>query len=144
MKRKLLTNYNKVLAYVISLLGISATFSCCMYGSPVEYGTPVATYKVSGNVSDENDNQLQGIRVVLRNDTSFTNENGVYSVQANDFPGEISFPIAFSDVDGDTNGRFQSKDTSLTFTDPEFINGDGEWNQGETSKDFDIKLKNED
>ncbi len=143
MSKKFLKNYNKILAYTLAILGIGSatTFSGCMYGSPAEYGTPIATYKIIGSVTDKAHTKVKGIRVALRGDTTFTDANGKYNVQTEDFPGDQTFQISFEDIDGDANGDLQSVDTTVAFVVPEFENGDGSWNRGETSTEFNIKLK---
>lgn len=143
MKRRLLKKHNQLLAFILSLLGIggACTFSCCAYGTPVEYGTPHATFKVYGKVTSEDNTEIPNARVVLQEDTAYTNENGNYNVQVIEFPSNQDFLIEFMDIDGNTNGAYQSKDTIVSFQDPVFENGENPWYSGETSKEIDIKLK---
>lgn len=143
MKIKLLVKHNKFIAFLLSVIGIggACSFGGCAYGTPVEYGTPTATYKVIGKVSTEEDSKIKGIRVIMRNDTAHTDVDGKFQVQTVDFPTDVDFDIEFDDIDGALNGSFQSLDTIVSFVNPEFENGDGHWYQGETSKEFNVKLK---
>ncbi len=143
MKIKLLEKHNKLIAFLLSVIGIggACTFGGCAYGTPVEYGTPTATFKVNGKVNSEEDVKIKGIRVIMCDDTAYTNEEGKFQVQTVNFPADVDLDIEFDDTDGELNGAFQSLDTIVSFVDPEFKNGDGHWYQGETSKEFNVKLK---
>ncbi len=147
MKIKALKNYNKIIANILSILGIgSATlFSCSMYGTPLspvpEYGVPGATFKINGTISNKSNEKIPGIQVILNKDTTLANSEGKYAVQTESYAGEQSFKLEISDIDGDLNGEFHPVDTTVAFVDPKFENGDGEWYLGETSKNLDIKLK---
>lgn len=143
MKRKLLERNNKFIAFLLSILGIggACSFGGCEYGTMVEYGTPNATYKISGKVTSKESTGIRGIQVILQNDTAHTNENGQYNVQTNDFPGNKDFVIEVNDVDGESNGNYQSMDTIVSFIDPEFKNPEGNWYRGETTKEVNIELK---
>jgi putative lipoprotein (rSAM/lipoprotein system) len=146
MKIKLLENHNKFIAYLLAIIGIggACSFGGCAYGvGPVapEYGVPSATFKVLGTVSSEQSLNIKGIRVVMRTDTAHTDVDGKFQVQTNDFPKNQDFDIEFDDVDGELNGAFQSLDTIVSFINPKFKNPDGHWYSGETSKEFNVKLK---
>lgn len=146
MKRKLLENHNRILSFLLALTGIGAacTFGGCEYGvGPIapEYGVPAATFKVKGKVTSDTGSKIPGIRVIMQNDTSLTDPEGIFQVQTNDFPGDKNFKVKFDDTDGELNGAFQSLDTIVSFVNPEFKDGDDHWYLGETSKEFDVKLK---
>ena len=143
MKRSLLEKHNKFIAFLLSIIGIggACTFGGCEYGTAVEYGTPSATCKVFGKVTSEKNTTIRGIRLILQNDTAHTDENGQYIVQTIDFPGDQDFLIEIEDIDGESNGEYQPLDTIASFNDPEFINPEGAWNRGETSKEMNIELK---
>jgi putative lipoprotein (rSAM/lipoprotein system) len=144
MKCKILTNYNYVIAFLLSLLGVggACTMGGCEYGSPAEeYGTPTATFKVTGTVASESNVKIPNIRVVMQFDTAYTDAQGKYNVEVMEFPTDQSFLVKYEDADGTANGSFQSKDSTVVFQNPHFVNGDGHWNQGETSKVVDVKLK---
>jgi putative lipoprotein (rSAM/lipoprotein system) len=145
MKRTILEKYNKLLSFLLSVLGFGAACSlgACEYGLPVvEYGTPHATFKVKGTVrSEQTSNNLPNIRVVMGEDTAFTDVSGNYQVKNIDFPNDQAFLVEFKDIDGETNGEYQPLDTIVEFIDPEFSGGSDGWDQGETEKELNVKLK---
>ena len=144
MKRKFLKGYNKFISFLLSILGIGVTFSSCdQSDTRVEYGTPYATFKVNGKVTDEADNEISGIRVEMYGDTTLTDEDGNFNVEASEFPGSADFQIIFEDIDSSENGSYQTADTVVSFVDPEFENGGDSWYEGETSTEFNIQLKEE-
>ncbi len=145
MKRKLLEKHNKFIAFLLAIIGIggACTFGGCAYGvgpAPM-YGVPSATFKVTGKVNSAEGSKIKGIRVIMQKDTSHTDAEGKFNVQAIDFPGDKDFEIEFDDIDGELNGNFESLDTIVSFVKPVFKNPEGEWNVGETTRDFDVKLK---
>ena len=142
MKRKILKKYNRLISILLSLLGIGGTlnFTSCGTGQ-VEYGTPNATFKIYGKVTSEDGSQIPYIKVGVPYDSSFTNESGEYTILINSFPSDQDFNVEYSDVDGAVNGSYKSKDTIVEFKDPKFVNGDGSWYSGETSKKVDIQLE---
>jgi putative lipoprotein (rSAM/lipoprotein system) len=145
MKRALLKKYNTLISFLLSILGFGAacSLSSCEYGAPYyEYGTPHATFKVIGSVEAEaTSNKLPYIRVVMGDDTAFTDESGNYQVGNRDFPDDQVFLVEFKDIDGETNGEYQPLDTIVEFIDPEFSGGSGGWDNGETEKEINVKLK---
>lgn len=144
MKRTILQRYNYLIAFLLSVIGIggACTFGGCEYGTPAnEYGVPSAKFIVNGRVSSEDSVKIPGVRVVMQSDTGYTDINGAYSVEAVSFPDDQDFLVEIDDIDGATNGSYQSKDTLVSFDDPHFVNGDGSWYEGETSKEVNIKLK---
>jgi putative lipoprotein (rSAM/lipoprotein system) len=147
MRKSLLKINNRLISFLLSILGFGAASSitcCCMYGSPVvEYGTPHATFRVKGSVQTEmNSDALPHIRVVMGEDTAYTDEQGNYQVENIDFPDDQIFLVEFSDIDGVVNGEYQPLDTLVAFTDPEFSGGSDGWYEGETEKEIHVKLKN--
>lgn len=146
MSRKIIKNYNRLLAFLLSILGVgsTATFTACgPVGGGCEYGTPHADFKISGVVIDEQNQKIQGIKVVMQYDSVYTDTDGKYKISVQEFPTDQTFPISFIDIDGDKNGKLQELDTMVEFKNPEFNNGSGSWYDGETSKEFNISMKNE-
>ena len=145
MKQALLKKYNTLISFLLSVLGFGAasSFSGCEYGPFIaEYGTPHATFRINGNVkSEQTSDNLPGIRVVMGMDTAFTDEQGNYQVRSVDFPDDRTYLLEFKDIDGTLNGEYQSLDTIVEFTDPEFTGGSGGWDWGETEKEINVKLK---
>ena len=137
IKNGYLKFYNAVIIAFLALLG----FSCS--NDPVdEYGTPSAKFIVNGNVlSEESNEPVRNIRVVMQNDTAYTDQEGNYQVADNwGFPTDQTYIIKFSDIDNELNGAYHAIDTVVEFNDPEFTGGDGKWYSGETTKILDIKL----
>ncbi len=136
---------NKIIGFILLLLGFSMACSevACEYGSPiVEYGTPHATFIVKGKVrSNATEQVIPSIRVVINYDTVYTNENGDYEVRTNAFPTDQSFLVEFDDIDETQNGQYEALDTTVEFVDPQFTGGDGEWYDGETEKELQIRMK---
>ncbi len=149
MKAKIIKKHNKLLSFFLSLLGFGSvlTFNSCedeVSPSSCEYGTPYATFNVKGTVKSETtSNTIPNIRVVMGYDTTFTAEDGSFQVSTSEFPDDQTFTVSFKDIDGVNNGSLQPMDTTIEFTDPEFTDGDDSWYSGETEKEIDIELKNE-
>ncbi len=137
---------NSLISFLLTILGFGAvcSFNGCMYGDPVvEYGTPFATFKVSGKVVSEiTSNAIPNIRVVLESDTTYTDNSGNYQILNTNSPGNQAYLVEFKDIDGETNGEYQPLDTIVEFIDPEFSGGTGSWDWGETEKEVNVKLKN--
>jgi putative lipoprotein (rSAM/lipoprotein system) len=82
-----------------------------------------------------------GIQVIMKNDTSFTDNEGKYEVvDEGAFPTNQTYTIQFRDIDNELNGSFIDRDTLVEFKNPEFSHGNGHWYEGETTKEFNIKL----
>jgi putative lipoprotein (rSAM/lipoprotein system) len=143
MKTKLLKTYNRLISYALTILGVGLACSNggCMYGSPMEYGAPNATFKVHGKVTSQADIPIPNIKVVFPYDTVFTDNQGNYLVKTVDFPTDQTIPIQFKDIDNTQNGEFKQLDTTAKFENPQFTGGDGHWNKGEIEIELNIKLK---
>jgi len=144
MSHKIIKGYNKVIAFLLSILGIgsSVTFTACdVVNGGCEYGTPHADFKITGTVTNESGGTVNGVKVLMMYDSTYTDANGDYTIVAEDFPDDQTFPIQFIDIDGDDNGKLQTLDTTVVFVDPEFENGDNHWYSGETATEFDVTLK---
>lgn len=133
---RFIKSYNWFITGLLTLLGYSCTFG------PHEYGTPSAKFIVNGRVTSASTEQpIEDIRVIIPGDTSYTNSNGEYQVSNRGaFPQEQTFDIRFEDTDGNLHGKFIDLDTAVEFKNPQFTGGDGDWYEGETSTDFDVKL----
>jgi putative lipoprotein (rSAM/lipoprotein system) len=113
------------------------------YGSPIvtEYGTPHATFIVKGQIqSQENLKAIPNIQVIMGYDTSYSDENGNYEAKNGDFPKDQTFLLKFNDIDGVSNGEFNSLDSVIEFKSPIYIEGDGKWYSGKTEKELNIKM----
>lgn len=142
-----LKKYNAIISILLSLLGFSTACEHGLdeYGAPaVEYGVPYATFIVKGNITSETTgNAIPNIRVVMNYDTAYTDADGNYQVENTEIPIDQTFPIVFDDIDGESNGTYQSLDTIVEFEDPEFTGGDDSWDSGETEIELNAKLKSE-
>jgi putative lipoprotein (rSAM/lipoprotein system) len=138
VQHSILSFSNSVLAVILAMLGFA---SAC--GESVdEYGVPSAKFIVKGNVSSAQTSQpVPNIRVVLDQDTVFTNAQGNYIVvDENGFPESRTYSLKFQDIDNDLNGSFTDLDTIAEFNNPVFKGGNGKWYSGEVTKTIDIKL----
>ncbi len=144
MKRVKNKFYKTLNAIIFGLLALLSFASSCNKGpnSKVEYGTPSAKFIVNGKVNSKDLNApIKNIRVVMNRDTSFTDSEGKYQVvENNGFPNNQTFQINFQDIDSTINGDYKDLDTNVEFVNPQFVNGDGHWYEGETSKEFNVKL----
>lgn len=129
---------NLLIATLLTLLG----YSSCEIGGRAMYGTPSAKYIVKGKVSSaKTGTGIENIQVIMRYDTTLTDQNGDYLVSQYDFPIDNTvFDVSVSDPDSTLHGSYQSKDTTVTFLHPVFKGGDGEWYSGEASEDLNIQL----
>ena len=146
MKRKILIKSNKLISILLSLLGIGGSFTLTNCGGTksAEYGTPTATFKIYGKVTSEDGDQIPYIKVkaaMHNSDSSYTNEAGEYTLVLGSFPSDQDFHMEYNDVDGPSNGSYQTKDSTVSFVNPQFQNGDGSWYKGEATKKVDIQLK---
>lgn len=145
-KIKLLNACNLIIAGLCALLGFA---SCTTFGAD-EYGTPSAKFIVNGKVlSKETQQPLKNVRVIMQEtinylpfnpDTTFTDDKGIYQLIRESFPQEQTFLIQFQAVDN----NYTPLDTLVTFSNPEFTGGSGNWYAGETSKKVDVKLTPQD
>lgn len=144
MRRKVLKKYNKLIAVLLSIMGIGGaiSFTGCDGGgdSPVEYGTPYATFKIYGTVTSESKVAIPNIKVKMQYDSTYTDEKGEYSIKVIEFPQDQNFTVRYEDIDGIDNGSYLLKDSIVEFKDPQFENGTGSWDIGETAKEVNIEL----
>ena len=140
-KNKFYKTSNAIIFGLLALLGFT---SSCDKGPNLvaEYGTPSAKFIVNGKVNSKDTNiPIHNIRVIMRGDTSFTDSEGKYQVVDNyGFPENQTYDLKFQDIDSTINNNYKNLDTIVEFVNPQFINGDGHWYEGETSKEFNIKL----
>ena len=139
-RTKLLKSYSALIVAIMALLGFAP--SCDSIGPQAMYGVPSATFIVNGKVtSSETNQEIENIKIKMNRDSTKTDSEGYYQIKTGSFPSEQqTFDIEFLDIDSTENGEFQNLDTIVEFKDPHFTGGDGNWNQGETSKEFNIKL----
>jgi putative lipoprotein (rSAM/lipoprotein system) len=143
IRKILLSKYSLLLSLILGLMGIQTGCSP-EYGSPVaEYGAPMAKYIVNGKItSDSTGDAINHIRVTnFQIDTVYSDINGNYNVEFEGSPMDtVTFQISFTDIDSSQNGNFQNLNTVVEFDDPQFTGGDGNWDYGETTKEFNVQL----
>jgi len=139
LKSGFLRNYNAFIAILLSLLGFSAS---CDSITRVEYGVPNADFIVKGTIeSFDNTTPLPDIKVKMGYDSVYTDQDGRYEVENSAFPQDQSFILEVTDEDGVTNGEYTAVDTVVVFSDPQFSGGSGNWYEGKTEKEVNVKLK---
>lgn len=152
LKQLVFKSWNSLILIVISLLGF--TTSCEDEEPRYMYGSPHATFKVTGKIVSAPDNKpIPDIIVQMRQvdyqdstksmliETGFSNEGGSYDLGAYGDPHDQTYRLRFVDTDGPLNGQYETLDTTVVFKDPKFVNGDGIWYSGSVTKELDIKLK---
>ncbi|EKD32643.1 MAG: hypothetical protein ACD_77C00021G0003 [uncultured bacterium] len=146
MNSKNLLRLNKLIAFLLSILGFT---TACTDNFRMEYGVPRADFIVKGSVLSETDNSpLRNIRLIFRDttnqyisDTTFTDINGSYLVEMSNFPKDQKLKLNLQDVDGATNGEFNSQETTVEFKNPQFTNGDKHWYSGKVEQELIVKMK---
>ena len=143
-RNKFYSVYNSIIIGLLGILGLTTSSCDKLRPDPVaEYGVPSAKFIVNGKVEARADNSaIENIRVIMRQDTTYTDSEGKYQlIDKYGSPMSQDIEIKFSDIDGANNGEFNNMDTVVEFKNPEFVNGDGKWYAGETSKEFNIELE---
>ena len=146
IKHKFLSGYNVIITALMALLGFS---TACEPLGGTEYGVPHARFIVKGKiVSSDGNMPVPDIKIRMQHDTItrfcdsvYSDSNGNYLVDLDDFPESQTYKIKFIDTDGSANGEFQTLDTVVEFREPVFTGGKGSWDQGETQKTLNVALK---
>lgn len=149
MKQFTLKKYNLFIAFLLTILGFGASCTKFKISPGIEYGSPHATFKVYGKVTSENGINIPAIRVIMKPDqlypwpdTVISDYYGNYEVRLSAHPTHQNYTLEFKDIDGAAHGSYQAKDTTVKFINPVFEGGES-WYKGETSKEMNIKLKEE-
>ena len=71
----------KILALIVSWAGFSTLMGCCAYG------TPYSNLKISGKVTDQNNNPVANVRLELKD----LEDNLNYHVITSDLKGNLSY-----------------------------------------------------
>lgn len=137
LMKSLVKRYNSLLLILIGLLGFSVA---CSKVEPAEYGTPSADFIINGVVENQTSQPIPNIKVVARWDSTYTTADGKFSLKNRVMPSDQNFLVKLSDIDGAANGNYQNKDTTISFTNNTFTNGDGHWYSGKVEKSVVIKL----
>ena len=150
--KKIYSLCSKLISICLILLGFSG---CSWTGTQgAEYGTPHASYKISGKVvSDADGKAINGIKVTMARDVNgthspvtpsvTTNADGeflIYDNQVISFSDE-EFIIHLEDIDGVENGLFTDSEQIIKFVKSDFSGARTHWYYGKTERNMgEIKL----
>lgn len=87
--------WGKILTRLFAMFGMTLTCVACYGSIYTEYNN---TFSARGVVQDSEGNPIEGIRVSMAADESYTDSNGRFYVQ------DIIRNVTFEDVDGPANG----------------------------------------
>lgn len=148
--KKRIVSVKTLLSGALVLLGFSACSKDTVDGggeTPVEYGSPYANYRVMGEVSDEEGNPLEGIRVIVQKhplmaDTVYTDAEGVFQTDKIKSGLLYAHDVAFDDVDGEAGGgEFESAQIPIEdFESKKIEEGEG-WYNGEYELSTKVQMK---
>lgn len=113
---------------------------------------PHADFKVSGVIKSlKTSSPIKGIEIQLidtQGDTLtkpvYSNESGEYVCSTTIFNENDSLILSVRDIDSIENGLYNSKDTTLHFTESELSGDNDTWNMGDIKKVVDLYLKETD
>ena len=138
MAKKVRTWINILLSGMLGMIG----YGCS--GFMAEYGTPHAELEVSGQVTNEEEAELENIQIVVvkigrtfgDNDTLYTNSEGNFDRAYHILIPEDKYKV----IANDTAGVYASDSIEQHVT---FSGGSGQWNygSGEMHADFQLKKK---
>jgi putative lipoprotein (rSAM/lipoprotein system) len=123
----------------------------CLPFPIAEYGTPHADFKVSGTVTSRQTSQpVPGILVsiydtantVQASDSAMTDSVGHFLLKFTDHPSAI-WILRVRDIDGDTNGKYTGKDSTISIPEGELTGGDGKWYEGSAENEINFELDSE-
>ncbi len=127
-----------ILSALLALLGFG---SCGIVED--EYGSPYAEYQVKGQVTDEEGNPIEGIRVTFETspDTLYTDANGHF--ESKEIRNVAVYgKIKFEDIDGSAHGSFLPDSADLANLEQKQIEkGDGNWYEGKFEINVQQQLK---
>lgn len=141
MKKAALKTYGKIIAGLLSFLGMIFGFNNCTGESPVEYGTPSADYIIKGTVSNTTDSTpIEGIQVtvisesVYKPDTAYTDKDGDYELS---MENTLLNSVKIVATDTHTNlEKYKSDTIQVVFTsNDKKEKGSGNWDWGTYEKD---------
>lgn len=150
MKRGIVKSLDKLIAAVLALLGVTATGCEERY---LEYGSPHATFKIRGTVTQEATQEpVEGIRVLLGTtehyyyDTLHTDAQGKYECVEGGVAMFDTTWVKVEDVDGAAHGGSFAADSAMLTPEQLVMTEEGEgWNIGtfEGTLDFSLKPQSE-
>lgn len=113
MKNRLLKISNAFLAAILALFGINS----CEDGVEALYGVETSEFEIVGTITNEESAPIKDIQVVRHPgfDTAFTDANGNFRIVNEGFQGGYVL-LHIDDVDGATNGSYQSDTAQVILT----------------------------
>ncbi len=133
MKSKVIKKLNRLMAFVLGVLGFSSLMGCGAYGCPS------ADFDISGRVVNESDEAIEGIEVQLpdawANASDTTNADGDYAIKTFGFP-DSEITVVAVDIDGEENGLYASDTVKVK---AKYVGGKG-WYEGKHTGVVNFKL----
>jgi putative lipoprotein (rSAM/lipoprotein system) len=117
MKTTFIKILNRQIVFLLSLLGFSMAANPCA----AQYGVPVYYLDIKGVVLSENNIPVKNIGVTIGNDTAFSDSAGYYYYSRVKVEYNDDIKLKFRDIDGNVNGSFWPRDTTILFKPPERI-----------------------
>lgn len=147
MKKFVLKTYGKVIAWILTALGLYT--SCDIIEPRVEYGTPTADFVVKGKVTDKSTRQpVKGKAVINKsytwpygNDTVRTDASGNYELEFTAISfGSEDITVYTSDIDGEANGAYRSDTIRIKAHELKQIEKRRNWYNGKFEGKADFEL----
>lgn len=149
MKTKIFTFQRSLIMSLLTLLGFAS--ACSDRDDAVMYASPYAKYSIRARVIDTKGAEIPDIKVSYKDirpnsypilNPTITDQNGTSRVVGSSFPIE-QMVVSFEDIDGEKNGLYSDKDTTLTIKLVKKESDDrGGFYSGSYDTDFTITLKN--
>ncbi len=141
----LITRFTVGVAAIASLLGLSSC-GASTQDSPVEYGTPHATFEIKARVIGDDGKPIAGLSVDLLEAqdsrrvsvSGSTNTDGAVTVEDTAFPVEERL-LDIRDIDEDANGDWQDQRVTVRFARNDFKNGHS-WFKGKATKEIKVTM----
>ena len=134
LKKKILQTINRLLAIILSILGISCTQHKTMYG------VPMGTISFKGHVQNTEESPIPNIRVSLsRAVSTITDNKGDYHIHIREDCPPRSVQLFIEDIDGEENGLYQSDTIQVNL---QYRGSTSQWDEGTAEAEVNVTLKN--
>ncbi len=137
--------YSRLLGVLLAMLGVTSCEPDKRDELPLAYGTPVASFSISGKVVNSAGEPVEGIKVgvdaLLHSSQTTTKADGSF-----DYTSVVGSPndevrITFTDIDGAQNGEYKETVHAVVMK-GKYQDGNGAWDYGTATIDVqDITLK---